>query len=75
MFYTLSCRPEDFTLHQGGVPYCSNWNFIPVPEQFHIDQLDPVVLGQMFGVGFTLVASVLLIGIGARAVLNFIKNA
>lgn len=75
MFYTLACKEENLIL-DAGVPHCSGgWIVVQQPEQFNIEQLDPVVLGEMFGVGFGLVATVLLIGIGARSVLNFIKSA
>lgn len=75
MIYTLACTDENMQM-QAQVPHCAGgWVVVQQPAQFSIEQLDPAVLGQMFGVGFTLVASVLLIGVGARAVLNFIKNA
>lgn len=54
---------------------CEVWvEYIP-PEVFDIEQLDPAVLSQFFGVGFTLVATVLIIGISASAVVDFIKRA
>lgn len=74
MFYTLVCKENDLQFH-AEVPNCSGgWIAIQQPEQFSIEQLDPVVLAQMFGAGFTLVASALLVGVGVRAVLTFIKS-
>lgn len=75
MIYTLACTDDNLQMQAEG-PHCSGgWMMVQVPEQFNIEQLEPAVLAQMFGVGFTLVAMVLCIGMGARAVLNFIKNA
>lgn len=75
MIYTLACTEDDLTV-DAGVPDCTGgWVLIQQPEQFSLEQLDPIALGQLFGLGFTLVASVLLIGMGARAFLTFVKNA
>lgn len=75
MIYTLACSEDNLQMQAEG-PHCSGgWMIVQQPEQFNIEQLDPVHLGQMFGVGFMLVASALLLGVGVRAVLTFIKNA
>ncbi len=75
MINALSCD-GDLKVSIEGVPYCQGvWELIPMPQQFDIEQLDPSVLGQFFGVGFTLVATVLIGSIGAKAVLDFIKRA
>ncbi|PKM24725.1 MAG: hypothetical protein CVV09_15160 [Gammaproteobacteria bacterium HGW-Gammaproteobacteria-13] len=59
-----------------GAPQCSGaWVLVHAPEPFDPSQLDPAQLAAAFGVGFTLVATVLLIGIGAKAILDFIKGA
>lgn len=75
MFYSLACHEENLSV-EAGEPHCSGgWILIQQPEQFDIEQLDPAQLGAMFGVGFSLVAGVLVFSIGVRAVLNFIKTA
>ena len=75
MINALSCN-GDLTVSIEGVPYCAGtWELVPMPEQFDIEQLDPAVLGSFFGVGFTLVATVLIGSLGAKAVLDFIKGA
>lgn len=75
MINALSCT-GNLTVSPEGVPYCAGtWELIPMPEQFDIEQLDPAVLGAFFSVGFTLVGTVLIGAIGAKAVLDFIKRA
>jgi len=75
MINALSCN-GDLSVSFEGVPYCAGtWELIPMPEQFDIEQLDPSVLGGFFGVGFALVAAVLIGSLGAKAVLDFIKSA
>ena len=75
MIYTLACAGENLDF-QAGVPHCSGgWVVSQLPEQFDISQLDPHALGQVFSVGFGLVATALLMGVGVRAILNFIKSA
>jgi len=75
MINALSCNGE-ITASLEGVPHCAGtWELVPMPEQFDIEQLEPAVLGGFFGVGFTLVATVLIGSIGAKAVLDFIKRA
>ena len=71
----LICNGEISTSFEGVAHCSSNWELLPIVEPFDIEQLDPAVLGQFFGVGFTLVATALLIGIGASTVLDFIKRA
>lgn len=77
MNYTLTC-PDTHLLKIkdiAGVTHCSGgWSLVPVPEQFSIEQLNPVDLGMAFGAGFTLVSTILIFGIGVRAFLNFIKS-
>lgn len=71
----LSCKGT-LTASLEGVPHCSGtWELVPMPEQFDIEQLDPAALGGFFGVGFTLVGTVLIGALGAKAVLDFIKSA
>lgn len=75
MIYTLACTSENLQMQAQG-PHCEGgWVVVQQPEQFNPEQLDPTQLGYMFGVGFSLIASVLIIGMGARAVLSFIKSA
>lgn len=75
MFNALSCN-GDLSVSIEGVPYCQgNWELVPMPEQFDIEQLDPAVLGVFFSVGFAMVGTVLIGAIGAKAVLDFIKRA
>lgn len=59
-----------------GTPQCSGaWMLVHAPEPFDPMQLDPSQLAVAFGVGFTLVTTTLLIGLGCKAVLDFIKGA
>lgn len=75
MTNALSCKGT-LRVSFGGTPSCAGtWELVPMPEQFDIEQLDPSVLGGFFGVGFSLVATVLIGSIGAKAVLDFIKRA
>lgn len=83
MHSSLACDDEitflEVVVDQIGrvqIPEClSGWASVQTPQQFDIENLDPVVLGQFFGVGFTLVATVLIGAIGAKTVLDFIKSA
>lgn len=71
---TLSCPAE--LSSDGGVPVCSvPWELVPQPALFDPSQLDPTVLAQAFGAGFTLVATFMVLSMGIRAVLNFIKQS
>lgn len=75
MTYALTCD-GNVSIDPSGAPLCSGgWVLIQLPEQFDPAQLDPLVLAQVFGVGFSLVTTVLLIGIGCKAVLDFIKQS
>lgn len=75
MTYALTCDGT-VSVDAGGAPLCSGgWVLVQLPEPFDPSQLDPAVLAQVFGVGFGLVTTVLLIGIGCKAVLDFIKHA
>lgn len=57
-------------------PVCSvPWTVVQAPEQFDPAQLDPAQLGQLYGIGFTVVAGPLILALGVRAFLNFIKTA
>lgn len=70
----LHC-PGDLII-QGGAPSCSvDWVSVPYIPPFDLSQLDPTVLGQAFGAGFTLVASFMLMSMGIRTFLNFIKQS
>lgn len=71
---TLYC-PGDISI-EGGVPVCpSGWGVQPFVPPFDPSQLDPAVLAQAFGAGFTLVAFFLVGSMGIRAFLNFIKQS
>ncbi|MDM1708913.1 hypothetical protein [Thiopseudomonas alkaliphila] len=75
MINALTCN-GDLTVSVEGVPFCAGtWELVPMPEHFDIQQLDPMTLGAFFGVGFSLVATVLIGSLGAKAVLDFIKRA
>lgn len=57
-----------------GFPQCSvAWLVQPAPEPFDVSLIDPAMVGQAYAVGFTLVASVWLMGFGIRAVLSLLK--
>ncbi|GIZ13884.1 hypothetical protein [Pseudomonas sp. NCCP-436] len=74
MIYALTCDGA-VSVDTGGAPLCSgSWVLIQLPEQFDPSQLDPAVLAQLFGIGFSLVTTVLLIGIGCKAILDFIRR-
>ena len=71
---TLFC-PSDIST-DGGVPVCSSaWEVQPFTPPFDPSQLDPTVLAQAFGAGFTLVATFMVMSMGIRAFLNFIKQS
>lgn len=69
-----SCSGEIST--ESGFPMCSGvWEAVYQAPPFDPSQLDPILVGQAFGSGFTLVTSFMLLAIGCRAVLNFIKTS
>lgn len=71
---TLYC-PSDLS-SDGGVPVCSSsWELLSQTPPFDPSQLDPNVLAQAFGAGFTLVAFFMVGSMGIRAFLNFIKQS
>jgi hypothetical protein len=73
MAATLYC-PGDIST-EGGIPVCSSqWEVMPYTPPFDVSQLDPTTLGQAFGAGFTVVASALVVTIGIRALVNFVKT-
>ncbi len=75
MLYTLACKQENLEQLAEG-PHCSGgWILVQLPEQFNIELLDPQLLGVMFSVGFGVVTTCMLLGIGARTIINFIKNS
>ncbi|WP_416199634.1 hypothetical protein [Pseudomonas helleri] len=60
---------------EGGFPHCSGaWEAVQVQQPFDPSQLDPALLAQAFGVGFTLPATFIILSIGIRTLLNFIKS-
>lgn len=70
----LHCPGE--LIIQGGAPTCSvDWVSVPYIIPFDPSQLDPVILAQAFGAGFTLVAGFMVMSMGIRAFLNFIKQS
>lgn len=59
-----------------GAPTCSGaWILVDAPEPFDPANLNSLELGTAFGVGFTLVATCICIGLGCKAILDFIKGA
>lgn len=57
-----------------GAPQCSvAWLLQPAPEPFDVSLIDPAMVGAAFAVGFSLVASVWLIGYPIRLILSMIK--
>lgn len=71
---TLYC-PSDISV-DGGVPVCSStWEVVSYKPPFDPSQLDPTILAQAFGAGFTLVAFFMVGSMGIRAFLNFIKQS
>lgn len=70
---TLYC-PADLS-SDGGVPVCSStWEVLPYTPPFDPSQLDPTFLAQAFGAGFTLVSTCMVMAMGIRALLTFIKK-
>lgn len=66
--------PGDLVI-QGGTPVCSvDWAVAPYHPPFDLSQIDPALMGQMFIVGFTLVATFLVLPMPVRMVYNFIRN-
>ena len=60
---------------EGGSPQCiGSWEAVEIQPPFDPSQLDPTVLAQAFGAGFTLVAAFMVMSMGIRAVLTFIKK-
>ncbi len=71
---TLYC-PSDIST-EGGIPVCSSsWEVVNNLPPFDPSQLDPTVLAQAFGAGFTLVAFFMVGSMGIRTILNFIKQS
>lgn len=57
------------------VPVCSTqWEVAQYTPPFDVSQLDPTLMGQAFGAGFMLIASVLVVTIGIRALVNLVKT-
>jgi len=70
----LRCTEGDVTVAIDGAPLCSGyWSQIPVPEPFDISLMDPVLLGQMWLIGFVLVGSIWFAGWCIRILLSMIK--
>ncbi len=70
---TLYC-PSDIST-DSGVPVCSSsWEVLPYTPPFDPSQLDPFTLAQAFGAGFTLVATFMVMSMGIRAFLTFVKK-
>lgn len=58
-----------------GLPRCSiEWSVVPYSAPFDPSQLDPIQLAQAFGSGFTLVATFMVMSMGVRAFLTFVKR-
>ncbi|HGP6087870.1 TPA: hypothetical protein ACLNNW_003632 [Vibrio cholerae O1] len=58
-----------------GVPQCSGaWMLVHAPEPFDPLQLDPLIVASSFGAGLTLVATSLLLGLGCKLILDFIRK-
>lgn len=74
MANAIRCIGELTTV--SGYPQCSGlWEAYVLAPPFDPSQLDPVVLGQAFGAGFTLIATFMVFSMGIRALLNFIKTS
>lgn len=71
---TLYC-PSDITFDSGAPACLSGWEVKPFVPPFDPSQLDLTTLAQAFGAGFTFVAAFLVMSIGIRVFLNFIKTA
>lgn len=60
---------------EGVYPQCSgSWEAVQVQPPFDPSQLDPFILGQAFGAGFTLVATFMVMAMGIRTFFYFIKQ-
>lgn len=69
----LRCSDE-VTIATDGAPLCSGtWTLVPVPEPFHIEQIDPSHAALMFSMGFSLIIPVWFVGMCCRAVLSQIR--
>jgi hypothetical protein len=70
----LQC-PGELTVLDG-TPTCSvEWSLVAYSAPFDPSQLDPTILAQAFGAGFSLVAGFMVFSIGIRTFLNFIKQS
>lgn len=73
MSATLYCPGTIST--EGGTPVCSTqWEVALYTPPFDVSQLDPALLGQAFGAGFTMVTGVLLVIFGCRTLINLVKT-
>lgn len=73
MYDFVRCTGELKT--EGGFPQCSGlWEVVQVQPPFDPSQLDPALLASAFGVGFTLPATFIIMSIGIRTLLSFIKS-
>lgn len=69
----LQCT-ADVTVAPDGAPIChGTWELVPVPVPFDPSQLDPATVGQAFGAGFVIVASLWCVGRGIKAVLSILE--
>lgn len=70
----LACDGEVSVI--ASTPTCTGaWVLVHAPEPFDPANLDLEQLGVAFGVGFTIVATCICIGIGCKAILDFLKGA
>ncbi|MNZ27764.1 hypothetical protein D3C78_449850 [compost metagenome] len=62
------------SLTPDGAPVCSGaWTLQPVLAPFDPAQLDPAMIAEAFGAGFTLVGSIWIAGWACRQLLNMIR--
>jgi hypothetical protein len=69
----LGC--QDGTIgNLAGSPTCSGiWQSVIVPDSFPVQEVDILASGEFFMYGFTIAGVLLITGLIAKSVLNFIK--
>lgn len=73
MASSVSCIGDLTT--NSGYPQCSgHWEIIHQEPPFDPSQLDPASLSMAWGAGFTMVAFCLILSMGIRTVISYIKS-
>jgi hypothetical protein len=74
MSYTLSCDGTISVNAYGGATCSTGWAQIEAPVPFEVNQIDPAVAINYFGLGFLIPIVPLAIALGAKLLIRSIRN-